>query len=114
MSENISVIDEKELEKIVEDTYIEVLNELLFEGIGDSKIIFGPIKKKLRRVGGSLKIVRKNKKKLPLSLRNISKAAAKRRGRKSAIKRKGKQQRITRKAMKTTKKGRAMGLYKKK
>lgn len=99
----------EEIEAIID----EVINELIEEGKGDSKIRFGPIKKKLRRIAGTLKVVRKNKKPLPMSLRTISKAAAKRRGRKSAIKRKGKQKRVTRKAVRTTKKGRALGLYKK-
>lgn len=114
MQKPVIVISEEELEKIKEDIYVEVLNDLLFEGVGDSKILFGPIKKRVRRIKGALKIVRKNKKPLPLSLRKISKAAARRRGRKSALKRKGRQQRITRKAVKSTKKGRAMGLYKRK
>lgn len=114
MDSNVEVISEKELEDLVEELYIEVLNEMLFEGEGDAKILFGPMKKRARRIKGSLKIVRKRKKALPLSLRKISKAAARRRGRKSAISRKGKQRRITKKAVKTTKKGRRMGLYKNK
>lgn len=113
MDKSISVITDKELADIVEEIYAEVINDLLFEGYGDSKILYGPLKKKLRRVKGSLKIVRKNKKKLPLSLRKITKAAAKRRGRKSAISRKGKQKLVTRKSTRTTKKGRKMGLYRK-
>lgn len=104
--------DMKKFEDIVEEIYIDLLNDILYEGEGDSKILFGPLVKKLRRIKGNLKIVRKRKKKLPMSLRKISRAAAKRRGRRSAITRKGVQKRVTRKAQRTTKKGRAMGLYK--
>ena len=72
----------------------------------------GGFKKRLRKKGGKLVVVKKRKKKLPLHLRAIKPSQAKRIARKSAIKRKGKQARITKKAMKTTKKGRARGLYK--
>lgn len=75
--------------------------------------VSGPRKKVLRKKGGKLQIVKKRKKKLPLHLRSIKPSQAKRIARKSAIKRKGKQARISKKAAKTTKKGRAMGLYKK-
>ena len=72
----------------------------------------GGFKKILRKKGGKLVVVKKRKKKLPLHLRAIKPSQAKRIGRKSALKRKGKQARITKKAVKTTKKGRARGLYK--
>ena len=72
----------------------------------------GGYKKRLRKKGGKLVVVKKRKKKLPLHLRKIKPSQAKRIARKSAIKRKGKQARITKKAVKTTKKGRARGLYK--
>tara|TARA_R110002020_G_scaffold63487_1_gene169496 strand:- start:20 stop:421 length:402 start_codon:yes stop_codon:yes gene_type:complete len=72
----------------------------------------GGYKKRLRKKGGKLVVIKKRKKKLPLHLRKIKPTQAKRIARKSAIKRKGKQARITKKAVKTTKKGRARGLYK--
>ena len=72
----------------------------------------GGFKKRLRKKGGKLVVVKKRKKKLPLHIRKIKPSQAKRIARKSAIKRKGKQARITKKAVKTTKKGRARGLYK--
>ena len=72
----------------------------------------GGFKKRLRKKNGKLVVIKKRKKKLPLHLRAIKPSQAKRIARKSAIKRKGKQARITKKAMKTTKKGRARGLYK--
>ena len=72
----------------------------------------GGFKKRLRKQGGKLVVVKKRKKKLPLHLRAIKPSQAKRIARKSAIKRKGKQKRISKKAAKTTKKGRARGLYK--
>ena len=72
----------------------------------------GGFKKRLRKQGGKLVVVKKRKKKLPMHLRAIKPTQAKRIARKSAIKRKGKQARITKKATKTTKKGRARGLYK--
>ena len=72
----------------------------------------GGFKKRLRKKNGKLVVIKKRKKKLPLHLRAIKPSQAKRIARKSAIKRKGKQARITKKAAKTTKKGRARGLYK--
>ncbi len=72
----------------------------------------GGFKKRLRKQGGKLVVIKKRKKKLPLHLRAIKPSQAKRIARKSAIKRKGKQARISKKAAKTTKKGRARGLYK--
>jgi len=72
----------------------------------------GGYKKRLRKKGGKLVVIKKRKKKLPLHLRKIKPTQAKRIARKSAIKRKGKQARISKKAAKTTKKGRARGLYK--
>ena len=72
----------------------------------------GGFKKRLRKKGGKLVVVKKRKKKLPLHLRKIKPSQAKRIARKSAITRKGKQARISKKAVKTTKKGRARGLYK--
>jgi len=72
----------------------------------------GGFKKRLRKKDGKLVVVKKRKKKLPLHLRKIKPSQAKRIARKSAIKRKGKQARISKKAAKTTKKGRARGLYK--
>ena len=72
----------------------------------------GGYKKRLRKQGGKLVVIKKRKKKLPLHLRKIKPSQAKRIARKSAIKRKGKQARISKKAAKTTKKGRARGLYK--
>ena len=72
----------------------------------------GGFKKRLRKKDGKLVVIKKRKKKLPLHLRKIKPSQAKRIARKSAIKRKGKQARITKKATKTTKKGRARGLYK--
>ena len=65
----------------------------------------GGFKKRLRKQGGKLVVVKKRKKKLPMHLRAIKPTQAKRIARKSAIKRKGKQARITKKATKTTKKG---------
>ena len=72
----------------------------------------GGFKKRLRKKGGKLVVIKKRKKKLPLHVRAIKPSQAKRIARKSAIKRKGKQARITKKATKTTKKGRQRGLYK--
>ena len=69
-------------------------------------------KKRLRKKGGKLVVVKKRKKKLPLHLRAIKPSQAKRIARRSALKRNGKQARITKKAVKTTKKGRQRGLYK--
>ena len=71
----------------------------------------GGYKKRLRKKGGKLVVVKKRKKKLPMHLRAVKPSQAKRIARKSAIKRKGKQARISKKATKTTKKGRARGLY---
>ena len=86
-------------------------SDSLDKAVGEN--VGGPRKKVLRKKGGKLQIVKKRKKKLPLHLRSIKPSQAKRIARKSAIKRKGKQARISKKAAKTTKKGRAMGLYKK-
>ena len=71
----------------------------------------GGYKKRLRKKGGKLVVIKKRRKKLPMHLRAIKPSQAKRIARKSAIKRKGKQARISKKATKTTKKGRARGLY---
>ena len=71
----------------------------------------GGYKKRLRKKGCKLVVVKKRKKKLPMHLRAVKPSQAKRIARKSAIKRKGKQARISKKATKTTKKGRARGLY---
>ncbi|MBT7349893.1 hypothetical protein HN803_03805 [candidate division WWE3 bacterium] len=98
----------KEFEALVKETIIDVVNDMLFESI----VPKGPLKKTLRKVNGTLKIVKKRKKPVPLSMRTITKAAARRRGRKSAIKRKAIQRKVTKKAVKTTRKGRARGLYK--
>jgi len=87
-----------------EEVYKEITEDML-PGAGGYK-------KRLRKKGGKLVVVKKRKKKLPLHLRKIKPSQAKRIARKSAIKRKGKQARITKKATKTTKKGRARGLYK--
>ena len=87
-----------------EEVYKEITEDML-PGAGG-------FKKRLRKQGGKLVVVKKRKKKLPLHLRAIKPSQAKRIARKSAIKRKGKQARITKKATKTTKKGRARGLYK--
>lgn len=87
-----------------EEVYKEITEDML-PGAGG-------FKKRLRKQGGKLVVVKKRKKKLPLHLRKIKPSQAKRIARKSAIKRKGKQARITKKATKTTKKGRARGLYK--
>ena len=86
----------------------EVENEITEDMLPGS----GGFKKRLRKQGGKLVVVKKRKKKLPLHLRAIKPSQAKRIARKSAIKRKGKQARISKKAAKTTKKGRARGLYK--
>ena len=92
--------------ELAEDEEIEVeVTESMLPGAGG-------FKKRLRKKGGKLVVVKKRKKKLPLHLRAIKPSQAKRFARKSAIKRKGKQARITKKATKTTKKGRARGLYK--
>ena len=92
--------------EIAEDEEVEAeVTESMLPGAGG-------FKKRLRKKGGKLVVVKKRKKKLPLHLRKIKPSQAKRIARKSAIKRKGKQARITKKAVKTTKKGRARGLYK--
>ena len=92
--------------EIAEDEIVECeLTEDMMAGSGG-------FKKRLRKQGGKLVVVKKRKKKLPLHLRKIKPTQAKRIARKSAIKRKGKQARISKKAAKTTKKGRARGLYK--
>tara|TARA_B100000949_G_C13867570_1_gene279245 strand:- start:68 stop:373 length:306 start_codon:yes stop_codon:yes gene_type:complete len=93
----------------------EVLKEIIKEEIEKLSEAppAGPRKKVLRRVGGALKIVKKRKKKLPLHLQSLKPSQRKRIARKAALKRKGKQARISKKAAKTTKKGRSMGIYKK-
>ena len=92
--------------EIAEDEEVEAeITEDMLPGAGGYK-------KRLRKKGGKLVVVKKRKKKLPLHLRKIKPSQAKRIARKSAIKRKGKQARISKKAAKTTKKGRARGLYK--
>ena len=96
--------------EIAEDEEVEV--EVESEITEDMLPGAGGFKKRLRKKGGKLVVVKKRKKKLPLHLRKIKPSQAKRIARKSAIKRKGKQARITKKAVKTTKKGRARGLYK--
>ena len=100
-----------EIPEIAEDEEIDLdvdgqkVSEAMMAGSGGYK-------KRLRKQGGKLVVVKKRKKKLPLHLRAIKPSQAKRIARKSAIKRKGKQARISKKAVKTTKKGRARGLYK--
>ena len=100
-----------EIPEIAEDEEIDLavdgdkVSEAMMAGSGG-------FKKRLRKQGGKLVVVKKRKKKLPLHLRAIKPSQAKRIARKSAIKRKGKQARISKKAAKTTKKGRARGLYK--
>ena len=92
--------------EIAEDEEVESeITEDMLPGVGG-------FKKRLRKKGGKLVVIKKRKKKLPLHLRKIKPTQAKRIARKSAIKRKGKQARITKKAKKTTAKGRKMGLYK--
>ena len=94
-----------EIPEIAEDEIVE------FE-MTETMAGSGGFKKRLRKIGGKLVVVKKRRKKLPLHLRAIKPSQAKRIARKSAIKRKGKQARISKKAAKTTKKGRARGLYK--
>ena len=95
-----------EIPEIAEDEIVEFeMTETMAAGAGG-------FKKRLRKQGGKLVVVKKRKKKLPMHLRAIKPSQAKRIARKSAIKRKGKQARISKKAAKTTKKGRARGLYK--
>lgn len=98
--------------QLIEEIVREELTNLTEENQVSENLPAGPKKKVLRRVGGQLKIVKKRKKKLPLHLRKVKPTQQKRIARKSAIKRKGKQARITKKAMKTTSKGRKMGIYK--
>ena len=95
-----------EIPEIDEDEIVE------FEMTEDMAAGSGGFKKRLRKKGGKLVVVKKRKKKLPMHLRAIKPSQAKRIARKSAIKRKGKQARISKKAAKTTKEGRARGLYK--
>jgi hypothetical protein len=103
----------KAFKKMLEGaTEIAPDEEVEFELTEDMMPGSGGYKKRLRKKGGKLVVVKKRKKKLPLHLRKIKPSQAKRIARKSAIKRKGKQQRISKKAAKTTKKGRARGLYK--
>ena len=101
-----------EIPEIAEDEIVEF--EMTIDGkkISETMAGSGGFKKRLRKQGGKLVVVKKRKKKLPLHLRAIKPSQAKRIARKSAIKRKGKQARISKKAAKTTKKGRARGLYK--
>ena len=94
-----------EIPEIAEDEIVE------FE-MTETMAGSGGFKKRLRKQNGKLVVVKKRRKKLPLHLRAIKPSQAKRIARKSAIKRKGKQARISKKAAKTTKKGRARGLYK--
>ena len=94
-----------EIPEIAEDEIVE------FE-MTETMAGSGGFKKRLRKQGGKLVVVKKRKKKLPMHLRAIKPSQAKRIARKSAIKRKGKQARISKKAAKTTKKGRSRGLYK--
>ncbi len=94
-----------EIPEIAEDEIVEF--EMTEDMAGS-----GGFKKRLRKQGNKLVVVKKRKKKLPMHLRAIKPSQAKRIARKSAIKRKGKQARISKKAAKTTKKGRARGLYK--
>ena len=95
-----------EIPEIAEDEIVEFeMTEAMMAGAGG-------FKKRLRKKAGKLVVVKKRKKKLPMHLRAIKPSQAKRIARKSAIKRKGKQARISKKAAKTTKKGRARGLYK--
>ena len=95
-----------DIPEIAEDELVECeFTESMLPGAGG-------FKKRLRKKGGKLVVIKKRKKKLPLHLRAIKPSQAKRIARKSAIKRKGKQARITKKAVKTTKKGRQRRLYK--
>ena len=109
MGENQAPVFKKVLAaapEVAEDEEVEAeITEDMLPGAGG-------FKKRLRKKGGKLVVVKKRKKKLPLHLRKIKPSQAKRIARKSAIKRKGKQARNTKKAVKTTKKGRARGLYK--
>ena len=121
---NIKQIITEIIREEIEKFYIESSSNALAEipEIAEDEIVefemtetmagSGGFKKRLRKIGGKLVVVKKRKKKLPLHLRAIKPSQAKRIARKSAIKRKGKQARISKKAAKTTKKGRARGLYK--
>ena len=121
---NIKQIITEIIKEEIEKFYIESSSNALAEipEIAEDEIVefemtetmagSGGFKKRLRKIGGKLVVVKKRKKKLPLHLRAIKPSQAKRIARKSAIKRKGKQARISKKAAKTTKKGRARGLYK--
>ena len=121
---NIKQIITEIIKEEIEKFYIESSSNALAEipEIAEDEIVefemtetmagSGGFKKRLRKIGGKLVVVKKRKKKLPMHLRAIKPSQAKRIARKSAIKRKGKQARISKKAAKTTKKGRARGLYK--
>ena len=104
---------DKLLREAIEQIVREELSKMIPEADSNEDAAPGPRKKVLRKKGGKPQIVKKRKKKLPLHLRKVKPTQAKRIARKSALKRKGKQARISKKAAKTTKKGRAMGLYKK-
>ena len=102
-----------EIPEIGEDEVVELVVTMDGRKISEDMAAgSGGFKKRLRKQGGKLVVVKKRKKKLPMHLRAIKPSQAKRIARKSAIKRKGKQARISKKAAKTTKKGRARGLYK--
>ena len=102
-----------EIPEIAEDEVVELVITMDGRKISEDMAAgSGGFKKRLRKQGGKLVVVKKRKKKLPMHLRAIKPTQAKRIARKSAIKRKGKQARISKKAAKTTKKGRARGLYK--
>ena len=101
-----SSISMDDIPEIAEDELVECeFTEGMMAGAGG-------FKKRLRKQGGKLVVVKKRKKKLPMHLRAIKPSRAKIIARKSALKRKGKQARISKKAAKTTKKGRQRGLYK--
>jgi len=89
--------------KVESLTEEEIINEA-------GAIKYGRMVRRLRRVGGKLKVVRKRLKSLPQSMRTISKAAARRRAKKSAIKKIAQKKKITRKMLKTKKRAKAMGL----
>ena len=103
----ITEIIREEIEKF----YIESSSNALAEipEIAEDEIVEFEMTETMAAGSGGFK---KRKKKLPMHLRAIKPTQAKRIARKSAIKRKGKQARISKKAAKTTKKGRARGLYK--
>ena len=121
----VKEIVEEELAKIMLESSLSVYKKVLAASppLAEDEEVYkeitedmlpgaGGYKKRLRKKGGKLVVIKKRKKKLPLHLRKIKPSQAKRIASKSAIKRKGKQARITKKATKTTKKGRARGLYK--